>query len=499
MSDEKEIPDQARNMLSQHGRSIDFSDGCSLGLVDLSRTKVDNDDLQSLVFYPGISKLNLEGTTISDAGMVHVGKMQHLESLNVDGTLVSDSSLAKLLELTRLERLNLGCAQPCSPAGQRPMPVSAVLRNRITNRGLAVLVDCISLRRLNLQATHVNDRGLLHSLPEMPGLQRLTLSYLDITDHGIDALESLKWLVELRLEHTAISSDAMIRLMSSKVHSLRDLDLSNTVVSDATLAAFPADCLLQELRLIDTVVSDAGCQHLSQYKSLQNLRLDYTQVTDDGVRELAACGQLRNLELFRTKVSDTCLVWLSDLWLEHLGLGYTDVTDVGMPDAAEFPALKSLDLRGTKLTDRGLRHLVQSSSLEQLFLDHTSITGEGLRCLIGGRLQSLSLHSRIGDDGLQVLANCPSLVRLAVRSAGASDWRPLAELQQLEVLLIDDEVADLSPLQSLRNLKYLLLWGDRFSAASLARLRLALPDCQIATYEPKMVAWCDFRKLCPYG
>ena len=63
------------------------------------------------------------------------------------------------------------------------------------------------------------------------------------------------------------------------------------------------------------------------------------------------------------------------------------------------------------------------------------------------------------------------------------------------MLLIDDSVKDLSPLNKLRQLKVLLLSGEDFSSTEVARLRLTLPECRIKSYRSLVDAICDFRSL----
>lgn len=368
-------------------------------------------------------------------------------------------------------------------------------RNQITNAGLGYLTDLCGLRSLNLKATHVTDAGLVRYLPEMPRLQMLSLAYLDMSDDGLAALNSLEWLERINLRHTAISNDGIVNLLSAKSHTLRRLNLSNTVVNDAALAELPDQSQLQDLSLMDTGITDAGCSQISRYQWLTDLRLDLTDIGDDGVRCLANCRQLRNLDLFGTKITDTSPVWLSDTRIEHLGLGCTALTDIGIPALTEFSALRSLDLEATAITDKGLRYLSEASDLEQLFLSDTRISNAGIESLLKLPLKTLTLNLSINDAGLKVLSQHDTLQHLAVWNTDVTSWKPLASLERLRVLLVDDSVVDLLPLQSLRKLEYLLLWGECFPAPEIARLRLALPGCQVVSFAPHEAAKREFRSL----
>lgn len=140
---------------------------------------------------------------------------------------------------------------------------------------------------MNLQATRVTDQGLTRHLPELSQLFALSLACLDLTDEGLSALSNLSWLERIDLRHTTISKNAIVELVHERAHSLRRLNLSNTVLDDATLAGFPDQLQLQDVSYSDTGVTDAGCEHIGRYQWLTSLRLGFTDITDDGIRYLA--------------------------------------------------------------------------------------------------------------------------------------------------------------------------------------------------------------------
>ncbi|WP_417382278.1 leucine-rich repeat domain-containing protein [Gimesia sp.] len=496
MNYEPPLPDAASQMLARFGSQIEYTANEPKGLINLTHAEVANEDLRHLIFYPGFDALILDYTNISDAGLSFIGEMSNLERVGLYDALVSDTGLKSLLKLSKLEKLNIACAPGCFPPGLRPVPAANVRRNQITDRGLGYLTELTSLRSLDLQATRVTDTGLSRYLPELSRLQKLSLAFLDITDASLLALESLAWLESINLSHTAISNDAIVDLVIGKAFSLRRLNLSNTVVNDQALAECLPGSQLKKLELIDTGITDAACQECVECSWLTDLHLDFTDITDDGVRHLANCEHLRSLGLFKTKVTDTSLVWLSDSGIEDLGLGYTSITDAGIPALIEFPALESLDLQGTSLTDKGLRFLSSATNLKELRLENTEISNAGIEFLLPLSLETLSLNPRIDNVGLSTLALHNSLQHLAIWNCNVTNWQPLTKLERLEVLLIDDSITDLSPLRELDQLKFLLLCGNHFSPMALARLRLALPQCQIRMFPSCACALGEFWCLC---
>ena len=303
----------------------------------------------------------------------------------------------------------------------------------------------------------------------------------------------------MNLRHTALSNDAIVQLVNDKAHTLRRLNVANTVVNDQGLAQFPVNSQLTRLSLMDTGITDAGCEHITRCKWLTHLRLDLTDVTDDGIRFLADCDHLKKLELNGTRVSDVSPVWLSDSGIEHLGLGATRLTDAGVPALTEFSELRSLDLQRTEISDRGLRFLSEAPLVDRLFVEYTNISNAGIEFLLKLPLQSVSLNPKLNDRGLDILSNHETLRRLAVWDAAVTSWQSLSRLNELEVLLIDDSVRDLSPLQSLQQLKVLMLWGSDFSSVQLAKLRTRLPKCRIKQFPRYKCPLKEFRSLCLGG
>ncbi|MBT5901922.1 MAG: hypothetical protein HOH58_07415 [Opitutaceae bacterium] len=74
----------------------------------LAREDFDDDTLtRLLVLAPALHRLDLGGTGVTDAGMVHVAQMTELRRLRLDGTAITDTGLVALAPLKRLASLNL--------------------------------------------------------------------------------------------------------------------------------------------------------------------------------------------------------------------------------------------------------------------------------------------------------------------------------------------------------------------------------------------------------
>ncbi len=98
-------------MLARYGARIEYPDHAPDGIVSLVRSDVSNDDLECLAGCSDFTALDLQFTTVSDAGMQHIGRISQLETLELGDTLVSDDGLRQLGSLKKLETLGIGCAQ----------------------------------------------------------------------------------------------------------------------------------------------------------------------------------------------------------------------------------------------------------------------------------------------------------------------------------------------------------------------------------------------------
>jgi hypothetical protein len=163
---------------------------------------------------------------------------------------------------------------------------------------------------------------------------------------------------------------------------LRTLDLFNTPVGDAGLAALAQQLpALTSLNLAGTAVTDAGMVHVAKLGALEILHLGWTDVGDRGVAALAALPAVKTIILHGTGVSDA-----------------------GMAELARFAIVEAVDVQETRIGDAGVAALVPlASQLRRLYLGYTAITDgcvESLRRLV--RLRTLMLRATrvsVAHDG----------------------------------------------------------------------------------------------------
>jgi len=101
----------------------------------------------------------------------------------------------------------------------------------------------------------------------------------------------------------AAVSDAQLVALAPVAASVVTLDLQQTKVTDAGLAALTPFTKLRKLQLQNTALSDAGLEHLGKLVSLEILNLYGTGVTDAGLKHLARLRNLRKVYLWQSKVT----------------------------------------------------------------------------------------------------------------------------------------------------------------------------------------------------
>ena len=137
------------------------------------------------------------------------------------------------------------------------------------------------------------------------------------------------------------------------------------------------------------------------------------------------------------------------------------LTDAALVSFPELPRLRRVELMRTRIGDDGLKHLSGVDSLRELVLAHTGTMGYGLEHLSPTGLTYLEVHSnRLTGEGLGRLAEIESLkeVILLCPTAKIAEFQSLAQLTNLQTLIIDrtplgeDGLERLRPLKNLRKL-----------------------------------------------
>ncbi len=158
--------------------------------------------------------LYLDGTPVTDADCVDIGKFTQLTNLSLSGSKITNNGLSELRNLTRLSSLYLN-------------------RTQVSDAGMVHLQGMTDLDILGLEETAITNAGVA-SLVACRDLNSLRLSRCKITDAAVDALLQMR-LTTLYVTDTSLTDAAVIKLAS--IQSLSTLNIAGCNVSDACAPA----------------------------------------------------------------------------------------------------------------------------------------------------------------------------------------------------------------------------------------------------------------------
>jgi Leucine-rich repeat (LRR) protein len=236
---------------------------------------------------------DLRSSWITDSDMFRLAQMPALRKLDLSLTRISDRGLRALHKAPAIEELNLYFAE------------------QITDDGLSAIRSWKRLKRLNLRGAKITDTTL-EFLAGIPTLESLDIGYAQITDAGLAFLASLTNLRELTIGGNKLAGPGLQSLR--QLPHLTYLDLGGSqrtdsglwsiTVTEAGLEAVQAIADLKELRLVGTSVAAGGIALLKDLAHLELLDLQgCKRVGDDAVGALSSLKQLRRLDLHGTSIT----------------------------------------------------------------------------------------------------------------------------------------------------------------------------------------------------
>jgi Leucine-rich repeat (LRR) protein len=306
------------SLWSQEWRSVKDSAGRIVEL-DLTSTWVTDADMRKVAALPGLRKLSLSHTRISDLALEPLGQLRNVTEL--------DCSFAEYL----------------------------------TEDAFAHIRGWKKLEKLNLRGTQVTSKVFDH-LAQLTALRWLDLSHTRIEDEGFEQLTSLPGLEHLAIGANRLTGSSLLILR--QLPSLVSLDVGGIQRVDSGLWGLP--------------LTNENLARLAELKSLRSLNLNGATLADRGIDRpghpdaerkdlrdlspLAALTNLEKLDLSRLPVSAESLQPLIRLpKLAGLRLGMTPrIDDSAVPFLLSLTPLKTLYLAGSQITPQAKAQLAAS-------------------------------------------------------------------------------------------------------------------------------------------
>ncbi len=162
-------------------------------VVDISRSRVTDNDLVYLQDFHHCGQINLSDTQISNAGLPHLSKAAGERWLDLSRTRITDVSAL------------FGGGVQTIPAGLK------LSGNRIARLDVPRKV-WVPLWELDLSDTDVDDGTLASLSDSLPGLASLNLCGTNVSDEGLLSLASKEVLSKLNLMDTRVTPTGVARL-----------------------------------------------------------------------------------------------------------------------------------------------------------------------------------------------------------------------------------------------------------------------------------------------
>ena len=243
--------------------------------------RVNDDTLKLLAGQDRLRNLQLSGTAVTSAGLVHLKDLKNLERLNVCLTACSDEGFEHLAGLTKMKRMTV-CA------------------SKITGSGFQHLAGMKELESINLHSSPASDDGLA-AIGKLPSLRRLEVVHTQVTDVGLAKLVGLSNLRQLHIHGPQTTENALPFLGS--LPELYEFDVYDKAASDATCVQIAKLPKLRKLMLVSGVFTDAGVKELAKVTTLENVTLDSPNMTNATLEVFGQLPNLRSVNLHRGKFS----------------------------------------------------------------------------------------------------------------------------------------------------------------------------------------------------
>ena len=244
--------------------------------------RVTDDWLKQLAGQDRLRRLEVSGTAVTSAGLIHLTELTNLERLNVCLTACDDRGFEHLAGMTKMKRMTI-CA------------------SKITGSGFAHLQEMKQLESINLHSAPASDAGL-EAIGKLTSLKRLEVVHTNVTDAGLKHLAGMVNLQQLHVHGKETTAEAFPFL--SKLRELYELDIYDRAASNQTCEQIAQLPKLRKLMLVTGTFDDDGVKHLAKVTTLEEVTLDSSKITDASIEHLAKLTNLRKLNLGPAKLSD---------------------------------------------------------------------------------------------------------------------------------------------------------------------------------------------------
>lgn len=322
----------------------------------------------------------------------------------------------------------------------------------------------------------IDDAKFKQLAPTIQHFQDIDLSRTLITDASIPVLASCKKLHYLCLNTSKISGANLALLKKTPVSELR----VGSVLLDKK--AFEQISQLTNLRLLD--FSFAGFNWLKTVLSLSDK--DWDKLLAPLFQKMTTLINLEDLSFTGVPAGPESLKVLSHYpKLKYLNLSVTSADLSSIEAVKSCPLERFLVSRCPYIDDRSAKVIGKMKSLRSLELGYTKVTADGLSFIICPNLAALDLEGlKLGKCDMTFLGNLPVLDNLDAQNTQLTNIAipAISKHTSLEYLnLGNTRVTDkaVPGLSNLTRLKELDVSGSDITKSGYKTLKSKLPNCKI--------------------
>lgn len=343
----KVSPDTSLDELIKNGRLQ------RIGTLSLANCRFGDEDVAKLSKFTGLHSLDLEGTQVTDVGLLRLAEIRTISRIGLARTKVTGLGLqtyiekAKLTVYIDLREAAIDCDQLAESTAIKRIFGLRLGKAQVDNTGLTKLLAVANLTELDLTDCEIDETAFQNA------------GTLDI--------------LKLVLDGTLMSDVPFSALLSSL--NCSKLSINRTALTDNILPSLALATGVDGLQLSETRITESGLAN-SQIQHLTRLSLNGKQFTGECFSAWRP-SSLNHLDLSNSGVSDQTLAKVVSLpSLVFLNLANTGITDAGLSLMAKTQ-IHAIDVRGTKITAVGLCD--NKISGKEIFLDINQFTSEEVR------------------------------------------------------------------------------------------------------------------------
>ncbi|MBY0372590.1 MAG: hypothetical protein K2Q23_01270 [Bryobacteraceae bacterium] len=247
--------------------------------VDLRARWITDADLPALARQPGLKRLDLSMTRITDQGLLQLKPLTGLEDLNLRyAELITDEGMSAVKGWKALRQIDLRAT-------------------KVTDTTMGYLGALPTLESVDVGFAQISDNGI-ELLTTLPRLKRLTLGGNKLTDTGLQALRLMPTLEYLDLSGPQRTDSGLwsVSLTASGVAAVATLgNLLELRIGGTNVTALSLDQLRRGLPKLERLslhrskrINDEAVAVLREWKSLREVDLKDTAITQKGVQDLRA-------------------------------------------------------------------------------------------------------------------------------------------------------------------------------------------------------------------